>query len=85
MAEFDNTNRGVLFKNKKKTEKGPDYTGKLDVDGTDFELAAWIRKSQKGTMFMSLSLGKQLEKEEPKAKPQLTNASMDDDDNEIPF
>lgn len=57
MPEYDNTNRGVLFKNDdKKTDKHPDYTGTINVDGTDFRLSAWIKTGKKGGKFMSLSV-----------------------------
>lgn len=54
---YDNTNRGVLFKNDKKgNERAPDYTGKLNVTGKDWSLAAWIKESKSGTKFLSISL-----------------------------
>ena len=46
---YDNTNSGVLFKNdRKETENHPDYTGKINVNGDDFYLSAWINTAQKG-------------------------------------
>lgn len=59
--EYDETNRGVLFKNnKKETERHPDYTGKLNVEGVELYLSAWIKESKSGMKFMSLSLGKEV-------------------------
>lgn len=56
MTQYDNTNKGVLFKNDRKTtENHPDYTGKLDVGGQEFWLSAWIKEGQRGK-FMSLSV-----------------------------
>ena len=53
---YDNTNRGVLFKNnRKERDNQPDYTGKIDVGGTEYELAAWIKEGKAGK-FMSLSV-----------------------------
>jgi len=83
MTEYDNTNRGVLFKNDdKKTEKHPDYNGSININGTEHWLSAWIQTSKKGTKFMSLSIG--AEKGEPKQKEQ---APVDDfePDQDIPF
>ncbi len=52
--EYDNTNTFALFKNDKQgNDKAPDYKGKINIDGRDLELAAWIRKSAKGTTYMS--------------------------------
>lgn len=58
MSQYDNTNRGVLFKNEgdKKRERGPDYSGSLNVDGVEFFLDAWIKEAQSGRKFMSLSV-----------------------------
>lgn len=47
-GDFDNTNRGVLFPNDKgDNESRPDYTGKINVDGVDKRLAAWVATSDK--------------------------------------
>jgi uncharacterized protein (DUF736 family) len=65
MSTYDNTNKGVLFKNDKKgNEKAPDYTGKLNVEGKDWSLAAWVKESKTGTKFLSISLSP------PRPKPQ---------------
>ena len=58
MADFDNTNRGVLFVNDRK-EPGsskPDRTGTLNVDGVEYFLDGWIKKSQSGASFLSVSV-----------------------------
>lgn len=53
--EFDNNNRGVLFKNDRKgKDTHPDYKGSCEVEGEEFWLSAWIKTGQKGK-FMSLS------------------------------
>lgn len=55
--EYDNTDRGALFKNKDKSnEQQPDYNGKLNVGGKDFYINAWLKTSKKGEKFMSLSV-----------------------------
>ena len=53
---YDNTNTGVLFAELNKTnERGPDYTGKLDVNGTEYRLAGWKKQGARGT-FLSLKV-----------------------------
>jgi len=43
--EYDNTNRGSIWKNdKKETDKHPDFTGSLNVDGVEYWVSAWKRK-----------------------------------------
>lgn len=52
---YDETNRGVLFRNEdKKTDKHPDYTGKINIEGAEFRLAGWIKTSKSGKKFLSL-------------------------------
>jgi hypothetical protein len=42
---FDNTNRGSIWKNKKKRDKqDADFTGSLNVNGVEYWLNAWKRK-----------------------------------------
>jgi uncharacterized protein (DUF736 family) len=55
--EYDNTNRGALFKNNDKNgDKAPDYRGTLNASGLNWWVSAWIKTSAKGTKYMSLSL-----------------------------
>ena len=85
MTEYDNTNRGVLFKNdRKETEKHPDYTGKIDIDGTEYYLSAWIKTGRNGK-FMSLSRGKPTGEQAPErsqARPTSVDEPYQDD---VPF
>lgn len=54
---YDNTNRAALFKNEnKKTETHPDYSGSLNFEGIECFLDAWIKTSESGRKFMSLSV-----------------------------
>ena len=70
---FDNTNRAVLFKNAtKKTDNHPDYSGSLNFEGVECFLDAWIKTSESGKKFMSLSLkrkDKQRENSRPEPRP----------------
>jgi len=59
MMDYDNTNSGALFKNKKKeSDNHPDYQGSINVDGVEYWLSAWIKtmKSDTTQKFMSLSI-----------------------------
>ncbi len=54
--QFDDTNRGALFRNDKATtDKHPTHTGKINVEGRDYYLNAWVKDSKKGKFF-SLSV-----------------------------
>jgi hypothetical protein len=54
---FDNNNRGALFKDDKKSkDTDRDYSGTINVDGTEYWVSGWIKTSKKGTKFLSLSV-----------------------------
>lgn len=60
--QYDNTNTGMLRKNQKKEKDNhPDYRGKINVDGVEYWLSAWIKVGREGTKlagekYMSLSV-----------------------------
>ena len=55
-GQFDNTNRGALFRNDKATsDKHPTHTGKINLEGRDYYLNAWVKEGKKGKFF-SLSV-----------------------------
>lgn len=47
-------NSGVLFKNKKTSDKQPDYKGKVTVNGKEMEIAGWVKEGKNGE-YLSLS------------------------------
>lgn len=54
--QYDDTNRGALFKNdRKQEERHADYNGTLNVDGVEYYLNAWVRDGKRGKFF-SLSV-----------------------------
>ena len=49
-------NSGAIFKNAKKTnEKQPDYQGTVNVNGKEMQISLWVKQSQKGTSYFSVS------------------------------
>ena len=93
MSNYDNTNRGVLFKNdRKEKDTHPDYKGSINADGVEYWLSAWMKEGAKGK-FMSFSL---TPKEQTQTAAQVaqkaapTQRQQDapvvlDDDSDIPF
>jgi hypothetical protein len=80
--EYDNTNRGALFKElDKQSDKHPDYTGKINVDGKELRLAAWIKDGKSGK-FMSLSVS---EFKAPQPGSNYQKPEEDDDFDIVPF
>lgn len=85
---FDNTNRGVLFKNERKGMAGanpslPDYTGNINVNGEEFWLSGWVKTAgpgarNPGQKFLSVAVTSREESQSPKAEANY-------DDSDIPF
>lgn len=58
MSNFDNTNRGAFFKNDRKEagDNKPEYTGSVNVEGVEFFMDAWVKRSAAGVSYMSVSV-----------------------------
>ena len=81
MSDFDNSNRGNLFKNdKKEQEKHPDLNGSLNVDGKDYWISAWKKTSKAGTPFWSLSVRPKQEQVRQSSQPTRKTKIDDLDD-----
>lgn len=101
MKEYDRTNTGTLGKNRnRKTDKHPEYTGSININGVEYWLSAWVktagdRAPEPGSKFFSLSVkpkdgypDRSVPKDVPKGNG-LTEENWDkidfDDDKAIPF
>lgn len=86
--EYDNTNRGSIWKNEKKTtDSHPDFRGELNVNGQEFWVSAWKRKPDASDKAPALSFSIQ-PKEDSVKKPTTdttSNKGFDDLDSDIPF
>ena len=92
MSNYDNTNRGVLFKNdRKEKDAHPNMKGSIDVEGVKYWVSAWTKDGQNGK-FISLSLtpkeqtqtAAQAVKQAPPQRQQAAPVVLDDD-SDIPF
>jgi len=80
MAEYSDLNRIAIFPVKEKTnEKGPDFTGNLDVAGIKFRVGLWKQESKSGLKYLSGSITKL---EEERSAPVAEGADIEED---IPF
>ena len=60
---YDNTNSGAIFKKKyKDSDKHPDLTGPLYVDGVEYQVAAWSNENDRQGKCLSLKISKKEEK-----------------------
>lgn len=81
--QYDNRNTGALFRNNKGgNDKRPDYTGTINVNGTEFWLSAWIKESKAGMKYMQLSV--QPKEARGRQEPQRQQGPIDPDE-DIPF
>ena len=84
MSDYEQKdNTGALFSNKenKTTDKHPDYTGSVVVNGKEMRIAAWINKSKSGVSYMSLKFSDH----QPKSDAGSTFTSTTTETAEIPF
>ena len=83
MNDYDNTNRGSIWKNDKKdTDRHPDFTGSLNVEGVEYWVSAWKRRPDANPKAPALSFSIKPKDERREPAP----AKQDDFDNQdIPF
>ena len=83
MAEFDNTNRGTLGKNKRKEkDTQPDYTGSINVNGVNYWLSGYLKEGSDGKFF---SLYVRPKEETPRQSSEPTRKAKPDFDDDVPF
>ena len=84
--QYDNSNRGAIFKNEdKQQDNHPDYKGSLNVNGVDLWVSGWLKTSEKtGKKFMSLSVKpKNAAPVKQASKPK--SSGFDDMNDDVPF
>lgn len=84
MAFEQKPNTGSLFKAKERaSDRHPEYTGTINVDGKEYWLAAWVKEGQTQKYF-SLAVKPKDAKPEP---PRDTRApkNFDDMKDDLPF
>jgi hypothetical protein len=87
--EYDNTNKGSLFKNdRKEQDTHADYNGSINIEGKEYWLNAWVKESKKdGKKFFGLSAkSKDQGATKTPAKDKSAPArAKDSDGDDIPF
>ena len=88
MAEYDNTNRGSIWKNdRKEKDTHPDFRGSLNVNGVEYWFDAWKRKEGQSERAPALSFKikpkeevAQTEHQQAKQDGYKPDSAFDDDD-----
>jgi len=80
--EYDNTNRGSIWKNdRKEKDTHPDFTGSINVDGKEYWLNGWRRREGANPKSPAMSFSvRAKEQQAPQADP-----VVNDFDDDIPF
>jgi hypothetical protein len=83
MSGYDNTNKGILGRNDRKTQDThPDFSGSINIEGREFWLSGWVKERKDGSgRFFSLSV-KPKDGASAPAAPSQNNVDLDSD---IPF
>lgn len=85
---YDNTNSGMLARNERKEkDTHPDFTGSLNVDGTDYWLSAWVNEGKpggkmEGKKYFSIKINR---KDQKSPRPSSSSSYNDEMLDDIPF
>jgi hypothetical protein len=81
MSKRATNNSGSIFKNdfKKEGSAQPDYRGVCNIEGKDYDIAAWVSETRDKKKYFSIKFSEPYEK---KGEVKTTNAP---NDNEPPF
>jgi uncharacterized protein (DUF736 family) len=74
MSYEHKANTGTLFPNKKTADNQPDYKGKIKVGDQEFELAGWVKTTDKG-QFLSLKVSEPFKAEPQNTSEKISNSS----------
>lgn len=90
---YDNTNTGMMMRNSnRETERHPEFTGSLNVDGVDYWLSAWVNTGKEGSKiagqkYFSIKITLKEAKGAAKKGAKKPSEAFDDSDldDDIPF
>ena len=83
MSGYDNTNKGILGRNDRKTlDTHPDFSGSINIKGEEYWLSGWIKERKDGSgKFFSLTA----KPKDGASAPAATRPAPADLDDDIPF
>ena len=84
--QYDNTNRGAIWKNNKMREgkRDPQFTGSINVDGVDYFISAWKNEKQ-GDNQPDLTFSVRKDDRGNQPSQQSVSTAPTDVNSEIPF
>lgn len=90
MAQYDNTNSGILARNEnRKTDKHPEFSGSLNVEGVDYWVSAWVNEGKpggkmEGKKYFSIKINRKEQQGPAQSRPAPRGDNYFDID-DIPF
>ena len=92
MANYDNNNSGMMARNDRRTtDKHPEFTGTITVDGRDYWISAWVNEGREGSKmegkkYFSIKVNpKDLPASATRQAPSRPAPDFSDMDSDIPF
>lgn len=90
---YDNTNSGMMARNEnRKTDKHPEFSGSINVEGRDYWLSAWVNEGKpggkmEGKKYFSIKLSPKEQRTTSGAPARMDRPSFGggDDFSDIPF
>ena len=78
---YDNTNRGALFINdRKESDSHPDLSGNINIDGKEYWLSGWTKRTETGAFkVLSLSVKPKEQRQQAGARAQQARREAFDD------
>jgi hypothetical protein len=84
MTKYNDVGEGALFHEKQEGNR-PNYTGKITINGTEYRLAGWKRKSSRdNSPFLSLKVTEVVEDFAPQEAVQ-SEPQADFSQDDVPF
>lgn len=86
MAYEQKDNRGALFENeRKRNNDDADRTGSALIDGRDYWVNGWVKRSKDGKRYLSLSFRLKEQRRDNTRTSRQTPSYQEEMDDEIPF
>ena len=88
---YDNTNSGMMARNEnRKTDKHPEFSGSVNVEGTDYWLSAWVNEGRlggkmEGKKYFSIKLSRKEGYSTTAGTARPDAGRFDNMDDDIPF
>ena len=91
MSNYDNTNKGQIWRNDKKiNDKHPDLKGSINIEGVEYWLSCWKRATGANPKSPALRMSVERKEQQPQAQAPQAQAPQaappaDDPNDDIPF